>query len=112
MAKQAPSVIFPGYALLAAGAVAPEAGIFIPSAVLPDLDDAEADADAGSAAKVMYELTRTAEKNFNAVPEETRTTVMTIDRGFPTGLDADSVSIGYTTTYTLSLTGSDVANEV
>lgn len=105
MAKQKPTDVLPGYALLADGDAVPEAGIFIPLTTLTGLDVDNADPVTGSGATVLYEITKVSEASFNAIPEETRTPVLTLDRGIPTGLDVDSISVAYTNTYTLGING-------
>lgn len=108
MAAITPRALFPNYAILAAGAVAPSAGIFIPLADLTGLTEAEAGTDGR---KVLFGICRTAQANFAALPTEARPARLTLTKSTPTGLTATTIRQAYTVTVDLDFNDADVAPE-
>lgn len=106
-----PSAFLPGYAFLASGAAAPEAGIFIPLNLLSNLTTAEAHPTTGDARKVVFEICRLSFTSFSTMDSSERPTRMTITRATPTGVDASKVRQAYTLSFDLDVSNADVAAE-
>ncbi|MBW4653984.1 MAG: hypothetical protein KME20_13250 [Kaiparowitsia implicata GSE-PSE-MK54-09C] len=111
MAAITPSVLFPGYALLAAAEAAPSQGIFIPLADLVGLTAAEGDVATGDGRKVAYEVLRRIESSFSALPTTDRPTRMNVAVGTPTGINGNTVRRSYTLTFDVSISDTDMADE-
>lgn len=111
MAAVSPPDMLEGYALLAAAAAAPSAGIFIPLASMPDLSPAEANAATGDGRKVVLALVREVSDRINALAPTARPTKLTITKGTPQGISGSSVRVPYTINFDLEVDAADVAPE-
>jgi hypothetical protein len=85
--------------------------ITIPLTALTGLTAGEADPDTGDGRKVAYEITRAIVEKVTALPTADRPNRMTVTTGTLQGISATVARRGYTLSYDLDITGSDVAPE-
>ena len=98
--------------MLAAGAATPSQGLFVPLASFEGLTAVEAATDSGDGRKVLFALLKETQEQIAAMPDGSRPTKMTINRGTPAGVNVTTVRQSITINFDLDTTPIDLSPEV